>query len=97
MSSKFSSSIRHYVLGLGSASFNGGISSLAAIFGIDAVAFTGADAAALPAQQTARILNVHEMICAFLGAFVIHGVMWMKAHPLPETYDDTTPPMRGAS
>lgn len=66
--------------------WNGGISSVAAILGIDAVAMSGA-------TQTNRILNPHEMLSAFGGACVIHGVMWLKAHPLPEDYSETTPPI----
>lgn len=91
---KFKSAVLHFGLGMTSAAWNGGISSVAAILGIDAVAISGADAAALPiGQQTARVLNVHEMLSAFLGACIIHAVMWLKAHPLPETYDDTNPPI----
>ena len=86
MNPKLISAIKHYALGLLAAMWNGGISSVAAILGIDAVAMSGA-------TQTNRILNLHEMASAFGGACIIHGVMWLKAHPLPEKYDDTNPPM----
>lgn len=75
---------RHYVLGLFSASWNGGIGAVAAIFGIDGVAVSG-----LSAQ--AHVLNWHEMVSAFVGAFVVSGVFWLKGHPLPENWN-TQPP-----
>ncbi len=78
------SMIRHYVYGLFAASWNGGISSVAAILGIDALAATGAD-------QMTHILNWHEMVSAFIGALGVHAILWLKAHPLPETFD-THPP-----
>lgn len=85
-SDKLKSAAKHYLLGFLAASWNGGISAVAGIFGIDAVAMTGA-------AQDARILNWHEMLGAFGGAFVIHGVMWLKSHPIPENFDDTNPPI----
>ena len=75
---------RHYLLGLMSASWNGGIGAVAGIFGVDGASMTGLLA-------DARILNWHEMIAAFCGAFVIHGIFWLKAHPLPEDWN-TQPP-----
>lgn len=90
---KLKNAALHYSLGVLAAAWNGGISSVAAIFGIDAVAFTGADAALPAGQQTARILNVHEMVSAFVAACVLHAILWLKQHPLPETYDDTNPPI----
>ncbi len=88
--------IKHYLFGMLASAWNGAISSVAAIVGIDAVAFTGADVSKvsdLGAQTTAHVLNWHEMVAAFLGAFVIHAIMWMKAHPIPEQYEDTAPPI----
>lgn len=82
---KFRAAAKHYLLGLLAASWNGAISSVAGIAGIDAAAMTGA-------TQDARILNMHEMGAAFGGAFVLHGLMWLKAHPIPENFD-TTPPI----
>lgn len=72
--------IKHYLMGLMASAWNGGISSVSAILGIDAVAMTGA-------EQVNRVLNAHEMGSAFIGACVIHGVMWLKAHPIPEDYN----------
>lgn len=92
MNPKLTSTIKHYALGLFASSWNGGISAVAGILGIDAVAMTGADAA-ITGNQAARVLNAHEMVAAFCGAFIIHAFMWLKAHPLPETYNDTTPPI----
>lgn len=75
---------RHYVLGLFSASWNGGIGAVAAIFGIDGASITGL-------STEAHVLNWHEMLSAFAGAFVISGIFWLKAHPLPENWN-TQPP-----
>lgn len=80
----FKSAAKHYLLGLLAASWNGAIGAVAGILGIDSAAMTGA-------APDARILNGHEMLAAFVGAFVLHGIMWLKAHPMPETYDDTQP------
>lgn len=76
--------VKHYVLGLLAAAWNGGIGAVAGILGIDTVAMTGA-------TTEARILNGSEMLAAFAGAFVLHAVMWLKAHPLPENFQ-TDPP-----
>lgn len=76
--------IKHYLLGLIAAAWNGGISSVAGILGIDTVAMIGA-------TQHAQILNAHEMVAAFGGAFVLHAIMWLKAHPIPEDFDTETP------
>lgn len=86
MNPKFASLLKHYALGLFSASWNGAIGAVAGILGIDAVAMSGTTA-------QARILNWHEMAAAFGGAFVLHGIMWLKNHPLPEDYDQTNPPI----
>ncbi len=75
---------RHYFAGMLAASWNGAIGSVAAILGIDGAAMIGA-------TQDARLLNWHEMGSAFLGAFVLHGIFWLKAHPLPENYDSAAP------
>jgi hypothetical protein len=85
MNSKFASLAKHYLLGLLASSWNGGIGAVSGILGIDAVAMTGA-------TTEARILNWHEMLAAFGGAFVLHAFMWLKKNPLPETYNDTNPP-----
>lgn len=76
--------IRHYFAGLLATMWNGGIGSVAAILGIDGAAMIGA-------TQNARILDWHEMSSAFIGACVLHGIFWLKAHPLPETFDSTAP------
>lgn len=86
MNPKILSAAKHFAFGLLAAMWNGGISSVAAILGIDAVAMTGA-------TQENRVLNPHEMLSAFVGACLLHGVIWLRAHPLPEKYEDTTPPI----
>lgn len=78
-------SIKHYVAGLISSAWNGGIGALAGILGIDGASMTGL-------STEIHVLNWREMGAAFLGACVLHAVMWLKSHPLPETYD-TNPPM----
>lgn len=77
--------VKHYLFGLLACSWNGGIGAVSAIVGVDAVAMSGA-------TQQARILSPHECGAAFLGAFVLHAVMWLKSHPIPEDFD-TKPPM----
>lgn len=79
--------VKHYLWGLAASAINGGVSSLAGIIGIDGVSITGLSA-------DARVLNWHEMIAAFAGAFVVHGLFWLKSHPLPEQYpfDSSTNP-----
>lgn len=77
-------SFKHYLAGVVSAGWNGAIGAVAGILGIDSVAMTGALA-------EVRVLNWHEMASAFVGAFVLHGILWLKAHPLPEEYDSTAP------
>ena len=82
----------HYLFGLLTSCWNGGWSAVAGILGIDAVALTGADQAVDKASQSARLLNVHEMVSCFLGAVVLHAVLYFKSHPLPETLE-TNPPI----
>ncbi len=72
--------IKHYFSGLLAAMFNGGISSLATIMGIDSVSLTGA-------STSAHVLTGHEMLTAFLCSCVAHGILWLKTHPLPEDQD----------
>jgi hypothetical protein len=79
----FASGAKHYLAGVLSAAWNGGISGVSGIVGVDAIAFTGV--------ANVQVLNWQSMASAFLGAFVIHGVMWLKAHPLPEEYETTAP------
>ncbi len=93
MNPKIMTRIKHYGMGLLAASWNGGISSVAAIFGIDAASITGLDQMANKTGDSARFLNTHEMVSAFVAACVIHGILWLKAHPIPETYEDTNPPI----
>lgn len=79
--------VKHYLWGFGASALNGGVSSVAGIMGIDGAALTGI-------SNEARVLNLHEMAAAFAGAFFVHGLFWLKAHPLPELYpfDSTTQP-----
>ena len=80
--------VKHYFWGLAASAMNGGVSTVAGIIGIDGASLTGL-------SNQARILNTHEMISAFVGALVVHGLFWLKAHPLPENYpfdsDSSTP------
>lgn len=92
MNPKITAFICHYFFGLLTSSWNAAIGATAGILGIDAVAMTGVDHAVDAASQTARILNVHEMLSAFCGAFVLRAMMYFKEHPLPETFE-TNPPM----
>lgn len=74
---------KHYLAGLLAASWNGAIGAVAGILGVDGAALVG-----VPDVQ---VLSLHAMGSAFCGAFVVHGIFWLKAHPLPETYDSTAP------
>lgn len=80
----FASSAKHYVAGLIAASWNGGIGAVAGVLGVDSVAMSGV-------ASDVRVLNFHEMLSVFLGAVVLHAVFWLKAHPLPETFDTEAP------
>lgn len=66
----------HYAYGLFAAGWNGAWNAVAGIVGIDAAAMSGA-------TTDTRVLNAKEMAAAFVGAFLIHGVLWLKAHPIP--------------
>lgn len=84
---KLRKTVVHYVLGLLAASWNGGIGAAAGILGIAGVSLSGV-------APDVQVLNYHQMASAFVGAFVLHGIMWLKAHPLPEDLDrNTTPPI----
>ncbi len=76
--------IRHYLLGLFSACWNGGIGAVAAIFGIDGASLSGLSA-------DARVLNGHEMLSAFLGAAFVSGIFWLHSHPLPQDWSTIAP------
>ncbi len=79
----FASAAKHYAAGVLSAAFNGGVSGVAGILGIDAASISG--------MPDVQVLNWKGMLAAFVGGFVIHGFLWLKAHPLPETYDTAAP------
>lgn len=79
----FASAAKHYLAGVMSAAFNGGVSGVAGILGIDAASISG--------MPDVRVLNWKGMLAAFVGGFVIHGFLWLKAHPLPESYDTAAP------
>lgn len=82
MSTTFAGTAKHYFAGFLACSWNGGIGAVAGILGIDgASTFT----------SEVHALNWREMGAAFIGACVLHGILWLKAHPLPETYDSTAP------
>jgi uncharacterized membrane protein YeaQ/YmgE (transglycosylase-associated protein family) len=82
---KLRKTVVHYVLGLLAASWNGGIGAVAGIVGIAGANLTGV-------ITDVRMLNGHEMLSAFIGAFILHAIMWLKAHPLPEDLKDSEPP-----
>ena len=84
ISDKIKSAIRHYMFGLFAASWNGAISAVAGIMGVGAAAIGG-----VPGVQ---VLDLRQMLSAFAGAFALHGIMWLKAHPIP-TDIETNPPM----
>ena len=83
-SKSFGTAVKHYLGGCGSAAFNGGVSSLAGTLGIDTAAMTGL-------STHAHVLTPHEMLSAFLGACFIHGLIWIKMHPLPEDWSTVFP------
>jgi len=74
---------KHFFAGLLAASWNGGIGGVAGILGIDGAAIAGV--------PNVQVLDWHGMLSAFFGAFAIHGILWLEAHPLPENYDSTAP------
>ena len=75
---------KHYLAGFLASAFNGGVAAASGIIGIDGASISGL-------SSQARVLNAHEMIAGFLGACAVHGLLWLKAHPLPETFDTATP------
>lgn len=75
---------RHYFAGMLASMWNGGIGAVAGILGINGASLTGV-------APDARILNISEMLSAFAGAVVLHGVFWLKSHPLPENFDTALP------
>ena len=91
MNPKVASYIRHYAFGLLTSSWNGAIKAVAAIIGVDGIALSGADSLIDKTSQPARILNVHEMICAFLGSFILHAFLYFYTHPFPESLETAAP------
>jgi hypothetical protein len=79
----FTHVLKHYLAGVAASSFNGGISAVSGILGIDGASMVGA-----PVQ----VLDWKAMLCAFIGGVVFHGLMWLKVHPLPETYESESAP-----
>jgi len=75
----------HYLQGLFATMWNAGWNGVAAILGIDGAALTGV-------SDKLQVLTAHQMIAAFLGGAIIHGIIWIKSHPIPEDFD-TAPPM----
>lgn len=80
--------IRHAAWGLLATSWNGGWSAIKGVIGIDTAGMLGAN-------TDFRILNWKEMLAAYLGAFVIHAIIWFIQNPLPTTFD-TPPPFTPA-
>ncbi len=73
--------IFHYIYGIFAAGWNGGWNALAGIVGVDVAGLTGA-------TKDSQILNAHQMMWAFFGSFVIHAIIWIKAHPIPDQLSD---------
>jgi hypothetical protein len=82
---KIKSAIKHYLFGLFASSWNGGIGAVAGIAGIGAANMSGVPGV--------HLLNGREMLSAFCGAFILHAVMWLKAHPIPTELVKTSPPI----
>jgi len=95
-SDKLKSFAKHYFFGLLTSSWNGAIKAVAAIVGIDGIALTGLDQAVHKTAESARVLNMHEMVAAFLGSFAWHAFIYFYTHPFPETLD-ANPPIPPAS
>lgn len=74
---------KHYLAGMLASAWNGAIGAVAGIGGIDGAAMTGIG--------DVQVLSLHSMGAAFAGAFVIHGIFWLKAHPLPEDFQTNSP------
>ncbi len=74
---------KHFLAGFLSSAWNGGIGALAGIMGNDGAAMAG-----VPDVQ---VLSFKAMFAVFFGAAILHGVFWLKAHPLPEEYDSASP------
>jgi len=83
MNKTLAKTAKHYFAGLLAASWNGGIGGVAGIFGIDGAAIMGV--------PNVQVLDWHGMLSVFCGAFVVHGILWLKAHPIPENYDSNSP------
>lgn len=78
MNPHLKTAVRHYLLGLFSAMWNGGVSAVAVILGIGGAAVSGV--------VEVEALDLGQMLSAFAGAAVVHGVFWLKSHPLPENW-----------
>ena len=79
----FVSAAKHYLAGVLSAAFNGGVAGLGGILGLTGMSLAGV--------KSVPLLDWHGMMSAFIGCFVLHGVIWLLKHPLPETYDTAAP------
>lgn len=85
MNSKIAIAIKHYLFGMLAASWNGGIGAAAGIIGV-----AGASTVGVPDVQ---VLSYGQMASAFGGAFILHAIMWLKNHPIPEKLSETNPPI----
>lgn len=83
---KLKKAAAHYLVGLLATMWNAGWNGVAAILGIDGAALTGV-------SEQIKVLTLHQMVAAFVGGAIIHGIIWIKAHPIPEDFADTNPPM----
>jgi hypothetical protein len=76
--------VRHYLYGLLASAWNGAIGAVAGILGIGAASIGGIPGVA--------VLDWPQMLSAFGGAFFLHAIMWLKAHPVPTELAATEPP-----
>lgn len=85
MNDRILKALKHALFGLFATMWNAGWNAACGIAGIDGIAMSGL-------SDHVHVLSLHEMLSAFVGAAVIHGALWIKNHPIPESLD-TTPPM----
>lgn len=73
----------HWLRGLWTACLQGGCSAAVGTLGI-----AGGEAIGLNVQM----LGYKQMGAVFLGAFVVHGLIFLKANPFPEEIKPVTKP-----
>ena len=70
---------KHYVFGLATAAFNGGIAAIAAIVGPSVAGAVGV---------TVPSLSPHQVAATFAGGCALAAFNYFKAHPLPEKLEE---------